>query len=159
MWYKNSDRAWPVTAVACSDSHVTKSLNLFNLNVLYYQIWYLDKTTCSLTWNLFQVYLDKLQKYNNCDKPSLPIFLFTLSVKMPKNNKTSCTFYIRGVMRIRTPPELHYIYSFCSGVISILKSSWSERIPELRIHVNLQLSIVSVSANRNIIYLNFNQEI
>ena len=33
----------------------------------------------------FIVYLGKLQKYNNYDKESSPIFLFTLSVKMPLN--------------------------------------------------------------------------
>ena len=31
---KNSDRACPVTAVACFDRRITKSLNLFDLNVV-----------------------------------------------------------------------------------------------------------------------------
>ena len=46
------------------------------------------KTTKSLTLNWFAVYLGKLQKYNNYDKAYLPIFIFTLSVKIPENNKS-----------------------------------------------------------------------
>ena len=46
------------------------------------------KTARSVTLNWFAVYLVKLPKYNNHDKASLPIFLFTLSVKIPENNKS-----------------------------------------------------------------------